>query len=241
MFRKTKFHITERGEIKPCKAKEVCPITQAIGGDHYESKALAREAYERLMEELLLRSMKNDELNSRAGRRKGSGRVIDYSFKSDERGDFVVIPKVAGVSWPLAGDYYFGDLTSKSDLMKLHEADPEKLYQNGECGELANELWNRNVHVEDYYVLACEDDEVFGIHQFVKLKDGSYADSMGIWSEDKLVEHWKLIEPSSRLKKFVEPEGQPAPQKDSELKVESGVVFETVNTLINDYFNSKDN
>ncbi|NEM74404.1 hypothetical protein, partial [Escherichia coli] len=93
--------------------------------------------------------------------------------------------------------YIFGDLTGSEATVKLlHKADREKFYQSGDCGVLANELWTFHEHVTGYYCMVTDGDPSGELHEFVKLTDGSYADSLGLWSEAALLAFWRAIEPT---------------------------------------------
>lgn len=133
--------------------------------------------------------------------------------------------------------YVFGDLTSKEDAEALHAADLRKKYQNGECGVLASELWNRNPHVVEYYFFSVPEDREWGTHHFVKLDDGSYADSMGVWSEDDLVAYWRAIDKNVSLKVFEE--GQPVPEKNPNIEVSNQKLFDAITTAIDHHFEGK--
>ena len=127
--------------------------------------------------------------------------------------------------------YPFGNYTSEEDARALHKADPYKKYQNGECGGLAGELWHRNPHVQEYYMLATDSDPEFGTHHFVELHDGSFVDSMGVWSREKLLAYWKTIDPSVRVSLFDEGDDI-VPVKEPNHKVYNQPLFDAVEKAI---------
>jgi hypothetical protein len=88
--------------------------------------------------------------------------------------------------------------------------------------------------VEEYYVLATPQDDVFGIHQFVKLDDGTYADSLGVWSEEKLMSYWTGIEEDVKLNVF--DDGQPVPPRDPKAKVHNRKLFDTISSVIESHY-----
>lgn len=107
--------------------------------------------------------------------------------------------------------YTFGNLTTDISLIKkLHIADPNKNYQNGECGVIAGDLYKKNDFVKEYWYLATNNDPEFGIHQFVELHDGTLVDSMGIWTKEEMLKTWQAIDPTCELKILEEepPEGE---------------------------------
>lgn len=130
---------------------------------------------------------------------------------------------------------YYGDLTSDSDLLKLDQADPKREYQLGECGTLAGQLWHKSPHVEDIYYLKNRSDPQFGIHMFVKLKDGSFVDSLGVWSEEKLVERWSKVDSSVKMSIFVDPEGRNI-EKDPAVKIYNKDLYNVLDKIISERF-----
>lgn len=93
----------------------------------------------------------------------------------------------------------FGDfIKNKTTAESLHDADPRKEYQLRSCAVLAKELLN-NEHVVGYYMFKTEKEPVIGTHHFVKLKDGTYADSLGIWTEEALLSKWKEKDSTAEL------------------------------------------
>lgn len=141
--------------------------------------------------------------------------------------------------WSTAFVHKFGDLiTDKSIAERLHKADPKQLYQLGDCGVLAGELWNLNDNVEEYYIMQTDDDPDWGTHHFVKLHDGTYADSLGLWSEDAFLSYWKAVDPTARITTF---EAEPAPveERNPKFKVSNSELFSAVNDLINQHIAGK--
>jgi hypothetical protein len=125
----------------------------------------------------------------------------------------------------------FGDLIKdKATAERLHNADPKKDYQLGECGVIAGELWNRNENVREYYIMKTDSDPIFGTHHFVQLKDGTYADSLGIWTEGAFLAHWKALDPSCEIATFdVEEEPE---SRNPNFTISNLELFNTVNELI---------
>lgn len=132
----------------------------------------------------------------------------------------------------------FGDfIKDKAIAERLHNADRNKLYQLGDCGVLAGELWNRNEHVKEYYMMRTDSDPLFGTHHFVQLKDGTYADSLGIWSEEAFLSYWRATDPSCHIAEFEE---EPAPEvKNPNFTISSPILFNTINELINKHMNGE--
>jgi hypothetical protein len=143
--------------------------------------------------------------------------------------------------WDLDKPVYvhkFGDfIKDQATAEKLHKADPNKLYQLGDCGVLAGELWNRNEYVKEYYMMKTASDPMFGTHHFVQLKDGTYADSLGIWSEEAFLSYWKATDPSCHIAKFEE---EPEPEfKNPNFTISNPTLFNTVNELISKHMNGE--
>lgn len=132
----------------------------------------------------------------------------------------------------------FGDFVKDEvNAVRLHEADVSKNYQLGECGVLAGELWNLNSHVREYYIMKTDDDQDFGIHHFVQLNDGSYADSLGVWSEESFLSYWRDVDPSARIGRF-EMEVQPE-SRNLEFPISSPKLFNVINEIINKHMNGE--
>lgn len=125
--------------------------------------------------------------------------------------------------------------TNEENIKKLHDADPEKFYQTGDCGVIANEIWNHNEHVEGYYVFKTKDEVGTGLHDFVKLKDGTYADSLGIWTEDALLKSWQTVEPKGYITPWEDEEGVEPATKDTTTPISNPKLFEALNDVINEH------
>lgn len=132
----------------------------------------------------------------------------------------------------------FGDLIrDKEPAQKLHDADPKKDYQLGDCGVIAGELWNRNKNVKDYYILKTDSEPDFGTHHFVQLNDGTIADSMGLWTEKAFLTYWKDVDPTVRISTFdVEEEPE---FRNPNFTVSNLELFNTVNELIENHMQGK--
>lgn len=116
-----------------------------------------------------------------------------------EIGQYQITCKASARHSELPIMHKFGDLIkSKTTAESLHDADPRKDYQLGSCAVLAKALCS-NEHVVGYYMFKTENEPVIGQHHFVKLKDGTYADSLGIWTEEALLSRWKEKEPTAEL------------------------------------------
>lgn len=153
----------------------------------------------------------------------------------NEEGRFQVLSLSYGQEKPLV--HMFGDLVKDRSIVEaLQSADVKREYQMGECGALAGELWNTNEHVEDYYVYKTDDEPVFGLHQFVKLKDGTYADSMGIWSHEALTSYWGSVAPGE-IALF--DDGEPIPDKKPNLTISNPALFAAVNDVIANHMSKR--
>ena len=98
-------------------------------------------------------------------------------------------------------EFNIGDrIADIKDAQALVDADPRMDFQQGECGVLANALWNSNRRVKDYIVLTTKTQKEDGIHQLVRLSSGLYADSLGIWTHETLLEYWLEVDKSIELK-----------------------------------------
>lgn len=132
----------------------------------------------------------------------------------------------------------FGDLIEdKATAERLHQADPKKDYQLGDCGVIAGELWNRSEHVKEYYIFKTDSEPDFGTHHFVQLNDGTYADSLGIWTEEAFLSYWKEVDPSCKISTFdVEEEPE---FRNPNFTVSNLELFNTVNELIENHMQGK--
>lgn len=129
----------------------------------------------------------------------------------------------------------FGNLIKdKAIAERLHQADPHKNYQLGWCDRLAAELWTYNKHVAEYYIFNTESDS--GIHHFVQLKNGTYADSLGIWTEEPFFSKWKEDRPTLELSTF---DKDHTKSRNPFLAISNGELFSTVNELINKHMAGK--
>lgn len=116
-----------------------------------------------------------------------------------ENGQYQITCRASARHFELPIMHKFGDfIKNKTTAESLHDADPRKEYQLGWCAVLAKKLRN-NEHVVGYYMFKTEKEPVIGEHHFVKLKDGTYADSLGIWTEKALLSKWKEKEPTAEL------------------------------------------
>jgi hypothetical protein len=132
----------------------------------------------------------------------------------------------------------FGDLiTDKAIAERLHNVDVKKEYQLGECGVLAGELWNHSEHVEEYYMFKTASDPIFGTHHFVQLKDGTYADSLGIWTEDAFLSYWKNVDPSVEISTF-DKDNEPE-SLDPNFPISNPELFNVINELIKNHMEGK--
>lgn len=147
-----------------------------------------------------------------------------------EDGQWQVTSKSAGFTDALV--HKFGDLiTAQSHAEKLHLADWKQDYQLGECGVLAGELWNLNENVEEYYIMRTDDQPDLGTHHFVKLYDGTYVDSLGLWSEKAFLEYWKDIDPTARIATF-DADPNPVQKRNPKFKISNPELFNTLTELI---------
>jgi hypothetical protein len=125
----------------------------------------------------------------------------------------------------------FGDLiTDKVTVEKIHQADPNKDYQLGDCGVFARELWNRNEHVKEFCIYYTPHGPKNGVHQFVKLNDGTYADSLGIWTEKAFVDYWEDFDPDGKIMQYEPEEGS---SQNPDYSIRNLELFNTVNGIIN--------
>ena len=95
------------------------------------------------------------------------------------------------------GTIVFGDLTPSSAQIEqeLYSLDTHWDLQNGNCSELAWELWNST---EDFTI-----SEIFvdreSIHVIALMPDGNYLDSMGIWSRKAILDYWQSVRPDAKI------------------------------------------
>lgn len=131
----------------------------------------------------------------------------------------------------------FGDLIkNKATAEELHQNDRPKNYQFGWCGVLAEALYYNNKHVEGYYIFKTEKYPVAGTHRFVKLKDGTYADSQGIWTEEALYSLWKTKDPTTELVQR-DPKSINFDEKDDDITTRD--IYKTMDELINKHMNGE--
>lgn len=130
--------------------------------------------------------------------------------------------------------YPIGNLTDETTAKQLHDADPYKNYQNGDCGVLANEIWNLSPHADKYYVFKTEEEPIEGIHQLVQLKDGTYVDSLGVWTEEEITSYWATIYPDAKFEEW--DDGEETPERDKTTPVSNERLFNVLSSAINSRF-----
>lgn len=130
----------------------------------------------------------------------------------------------------------FGNFIKDEAIAKeLHEADPHKRCQLGWCGPLAEGLLKGNEHVAGYYIVKSESKPP-RTHIFVQLKDGTYADSLGIWTEEALFSQWKIDNPTRQLSMF-DPNSPDYQKPDIDITEQD--IFPVINELINKHMNGE--
>lgn len=130
--------------------------------------------------------------------------------------------------------YPIGNLTDETTAKRLHDADPYKTYQNGDCGVLANEIWNLSPHADKYYVFKTEEEPIEGIHQVVQLKDGTYVDSLGVWTEEEITSYWATIYPAAKFEEW--DDGEETPERDMTTPISNERLFSVLSSAINSRF-----
>lgn len=92
----------------------------------------------------------------------------------------------------LNGDYLAGDLTQDPELFtKLIKQDPELEFINGDCADLAYDLYDAYPeHVVSVSQIWVKSD-VDSMHSIAQLKDGSFIDGLGHWSPSGVLSVWK--------------------------------------------------
>jgi hypothetical protein len=129
-------------------------------------------------------------------------------FLTDDKGIIQVYSKdTISFEKDYSAMYAFGEFTDLETAKQLHQDDPYKKLQNGDCADLAHELYNNNPYVVNISEVnigermpGMEEDE--SIHVIALLKDGNYVDSLGIWSKETMEAAWKQIDPTSRVTDF---------------------------------------
>jgi hypothetical protein len=173
----------------------------------------------------------------------------EYDENDDDEGLDTVIQGENGqyeidcraVAW---GDavktHKFGDfIKDKATAEMLHQADPHKRCQLGWCSLLAEGLLS-NEHVAGYYIFKTEKEPVIGEHHFVKLKDGTYADSLGIWTEEALFSTWKANHPTAELSSL-DPQSPDYKKLKVDIKVDitEQDIFPVITELIDKHMNGE--
>lgn len=213
-----KFHVNpDTGDVRECSAVKKCRFGDEA--PHYPTLEDARFAYEQTQGSQVAtltrkpRSIKSLLTSAFSRRSKPELSQVDEALTIEpiepqvmdkvvraEDGGFKV---VVNDSYLGVIEHKFGDLTTDPEIVeRLHQADPKKDYQLGECGVLAGELWNLSKHVDDYYIIKTDSDPVIGTHHFVRLKNGTIVDSQGLWTEKEFINYWKSIDLTSRISTF---------------------------------------
>lgn len=192
-----KVHLTPDG-IKPCNAVfRKCKYE--FHDTHDEGSKLIDSAVKDVQQGKL--DAINNFLNNLSDSMKKPRPVLNEVFKKKGGQYAVICPDVSQHDAPLT--HIFGDfIKDKGTAEKLHKVDRHKHYQLGWCGLLAEGLLRNNEHVEKYYFFQPETGPQSRTHHFVKLKDGTYADSLGIWTEKALFSKWKINNPTRELSIF---------------------------------------
>lgn len=233
-----KFHVNPKDQTRKCRALIKC---RYASDHHFDSAKQAQDFIEQKNLEQnsnnIIATLKktSQNLNNDSGKllkNKNSQTIPNDTVIQNEDGTYEVVCYDNSMKGNLT--HKFGDFIKDLETAeRLHKADPHKNYQLGDCGVLAGELWNRNEFVEDYFVFKTEDDPDFGTHHFVRLTDGTYADSLGIWSEEKFLSTWKEIDPTAHFGTFDlddEPE-----HKDPNINISNQDLYNTIDSIIRDH------
>lgn len=160
---------------------------------------------------------------------------IADTFTTDKNGRISVLSKDHLETIPNhLNSYLFGEHTDLPTAKQLHENDPYKEFQNGDCADLAWDLYNNNPHVKGISEVNIEGENSLGepeasIHVIAQLTNGNYIDSLGIWTKDTLEKAWKATDPTSHITDFPPPEKKQPTTK-------THPILKTLNTLTNQYF-----
>jgi len=130
-----------------------------------------------------------------------------HDFATDEDGQLTILSedKVA-LDRGYQSVYRFGEFTDMETAKQLHQDDLLKTLQNGDCADLAHELYNNNPHVVNIAEVFLQEngdrnyEKDGSIHVIAQLKDGRLVDSLGVWSKESLETYWRTIEPTAYVK-----------------------------------------
>lgn len=208
-----RFHVNpDTGDVRVCSASQKCRFGETA--PHYSTPEEARSDYERSQVSQVATLTKKTHtvknLFSSVFSRKSKPELSQVEDASETVITDTVLRSKDGGFEVTVHDRHLGLITHKyGDLIedqetaeRLHQADPKKDYQLGECGVIAGELWNLSEHVDEYCIIKTADDPVFGTHHFARLKDGTCVDSQGLWTEDAYTNYWKSIDPTSSISSF---------------------------------------
>ena len=78
--------------------------------------------------------------------------------------------------------------------------------------------------------------EGYGLHDFVRLHDGTYVDSLGLWSEKALLASWRKHDPKGRI---VSVEDEASVEKDKNVCISNPELFGVLERLIAQHVNSR--
>lgn len=132
--------------------------------------------------------------------------------------------KYRNVSRSVTEELPLGNLTRDSDtVVNLLTSDPDLDFINGDCGDLAWDLYDNCEDVEMVAQVWVKGD-IESMHSIAKLKDGTYVDVLGQWSEEELLSAWKSLVNDDVEMRF----GNPKPMRNP-----NGGLFEATKILKN--------
>lgn len=224
------YHVNpQTGEPGLCTAAIQC----RFGGteEHYADTTSAREAFEK--SQSLANVLKGDKTNPYSHlQKKSAEQVKRFAEPMTINGHTVrlengrAITRYKNPGTDKMEDIPLGDLTQDSEtLINLINSDPDLDFINGDCGDLAWDLYDNCEDVEGVAQVWVKGDYA-SMHSIAKLKDGTYIDVLGHWSEAEVLDTWKNLIDDEVEMRFDNP-------KPTRRPTEQGGLFEATKILNN--------
>lgn len=229
------YHVNpSTGEPGRCSAKVQCRFGDS--DSHYPDESAAREAFEnsQSLDDVLkgARSVETDPYAEMKSASSEAMSAFSEPVKIESRENLHTVRFENGRAFTKyfnAGlneheELPLGNLTKDYDtVVRLLTSDPDLDFINGDCGDLAWDLYDNSEDVEMVAQLWVKGD-IQSMHSIAKLKDGTYVDVLGQWSEEELLRAWKDLVNDDVEMRF----GNPKPMRNP-----NGGLFETTKILKN--------
>lgn len=227
------YHVNpQTGEPGKCTAEIQCRF--GSDADHYTDEVSARQAFEQSQSLTdVLKGAKSNSENPYARLQSQSAHEMSRFTEPTSIGDSGhtvrfengrAITHYKNPGTDKFEDIPLGDLTQDSEtVVSLITSDPDLDFINGDCGDLAWDLYDNCDDVEVVAQVWVKGDYA-SMHSIAKLKDGTYIDVLGHWSESEVLDTWKNLIDDDVEMRFDNP-------KPTRRPTEKGGLFEATRIL----------